>query len=268
MPGILARQERFAVVGSTNDVVRGWLADGTPEVCLAIADEQTAGRGRDGRSWTAPPGSSLLLSLGFRPLWLTPEHAWRLGAVVSLAMAGAADDAIGRPAGTIRLKWPNDLAVAHDGGIRKLAGVLGETDGLGSADPRAVVGIGVNVDWTADDFPTELADSMTSLREVAGRPVDRGSLLDRFVDRIDAAVEGLRAGRFDAADWIDRQVTTGRDVELIDPDGGRSTVRAAGVDPDTGALLVDDPGTTRGTRSVMVGDIRHVRPAPRAGAGV
>jgi BirA family biotin operon repressor/biotin-[acetyl-CoA-carboxylase] ligase len=188
--------------------------------------------------------------------------------VVSLAMADAADDAIGRPSGTVRLKWPNDLVVAHDGGIRKLAGVLGETDGLGSAEPRAVVGIGVNVDWSADDYPAELAGSMTSLREVAGRPVDRESLLDGFVGRLEPAVGGLRDGRFEAASWIDRQVTTGRDVELVDPDGGRSTVRAIGVDPDTGALLVDDPGATRGTRSVMVGEVRHVRPATRAGARV
>ena len=57
----LARRERFARVGSTNDVVRAWLDDGAPEVCLAVADEQTAGRGRDGRTWTAPPGAGLLV---------------------------------------------------------------------------------------------------------------------------------------------------------------------------------------------------------------
>ena len=61
MTGFLARQEQFAVVGSTNDVVRGWLAAGTPEVCLAVADEQTAGRGREGRTWVAPAGDALLL---------------------------------------------------------------------------------------------------------------------------------------------------------------------------------------------------------------
>ena len=67
MTEFLARRERFARVGSTNDVVRDWLAAGTPEVCLAVADEQTAGRGREGRTWVAPPGAALLLSLGFRP---------------------------------------------------------------------------------------------------------------------------------------------------------------------------------------------------------
>ena len=61
--------------------MRDWLADGTPEVCLAIADEQTAGRGREGRAWVAPDGAALLLSLGFRPTWLEPERVWRLAAV-------------------------------------------------------------------------------------------------------------------------------------------------------------------------------------------
>ena len=70
----LTRQERFTTVGSTNDVVRGWLDQGTPEVCLAVADEQTAGRGRDGRTWTAPPGAGLLCSVGFRPTWLAPDR--------------------------------------------------------------------------------------------------------------------------------------------------------------------------------------------------
>src|SRR5690242_12769722 len=76
--GWLARIERFDVVGSTNDVVMGWLRGGTPEVCVATADEQSAGRGRNGRSWTAPTGASLLLSAGFCPTWLAPEQAWRL----------------------------------------------------------------------------------------------------------------------------------------------------------------------------------------------
>ncbi len=107
----LARQERFASVGSTNDVIRAWLEAGTPEVCLAVADEQTAGRGRDGRSWTAPPGAGLLLSVGFRPTWLEPERAWRLAAIVALAMAEAAEAVGGLRERSIRLKWPNDLVV-------------------------------------------------------------------------------------------------------------------------------------------------------------
>lgn len=259
MAAFIARREHFAVVGSTNDVVRGWLADGTPEVCLTTADEQTAGRGRDGRPWTAPAGSSLLLSLGFRPSWLRPEHAWRLAALVSLAMAEAADAAVGGSRDTLQLKWPNDLVAIRDGGIRKMAGVLGETDGLSTRDPTAVIGIGVNVDWAAADFPTELADSMTSLRVVAGRRIDRGALLDAFLGRLESMVRDTRHSGFDGARWARRQVTTGRVVDLLAPDGRTTTVRAVGVDTDGGALLVDDPDLPGGSRPVFVGEIEHVR---------
>ena len=252
MPGFISRQERFAVVGSTNDVVRGWLADGIPEVCLAVAEEQTAGRGRDGRTWTAPRGAALLLSLGFRPTWLGAEHAWRLAAMVSMAMAEAADAAIGAPSGTIGLKWPNDLVVESGDAVLKLAGVLGETDGLGTSDPRVVVGIGVNTNWRAADFPAELAGSMTSLRELADRPIDPAALLDAFLQRLESMVERPRSVGFDGDAWAARQVTTARDVVLVAPDGSTDTVRATGVDTDSGALVI-------GERRVVVGEIRHVR---------
>jgi len=247
----LARRERFERVDSTNDVVRGWLADGTPEVCLAVAGEQTAGRGRDGRSWVAPPGGALLLSLGFRPTWLEPGAAWRLAAIAALAMAEAAEASLRLDAGVVRLKWPNDLVVEGSDGLRKLAGLLGETDGLGSPDPRVVVGLGINADWPADAFPSVLAGSMTSLREVVGRAVDDDAILAEFIERLEARTTDLREGRFDAEGWIDRQVTTGRTVRLERPDGAE-TVLATGVHPATGALIIGD-------RSVLVGEITHVR---------
>jgi BirA family biotin operon repressor/biotin-[acetyl-CoA-carboxylase] ligase len=260
-PPFLSRQERFAVVGSTNDVVRGWLADGTQEVCLAVADEQSAGRGRNGRSWQAPPGAALLLSLGFRPDWLEPEQVWRLAATVSLAMADAAEEVAGLPDRAITLKWPNDLyAAAGDDDPRKLAGVLGETDGLGGADPRAVIGIGVNADWPAEAFPPDLATTMTSLREAShGRPIDLAMLLDAFLSRLEVRIEALRGGRFDVADWTERQLTTSREIELEEPDGTHVRHRALGVDVGSGGLVVEDPDAPAGERIVHVGEIRHVR---------
>jgi BirA family biotin operon repressor/biotin-[acetyl-CoA-carboxylase] ligase len=249
---LLSRLERFAVVGSTNDVVRDWLAAGTPEVCVAVADEQKAGRGREGRPWVAPPGAALLLSLGFRPSWLLPERVWRLAAVVSMAMADAGEAVGGLPTGTIRLKWPNDLVVEDGYGIGKLAGVLGESDGIGTDDPRAVIGIGVNGDWPRAGFPAGFAGSMTSLREVAGRPIDHEALLETFLERFEPQVVALQKGRFDGPGWSDRQVTTGRDIDLIGADGSRATVRATAVDSESGALMVDD-------RRVVVGEIAHVR---------
>ena len=264
MTPLLARQERFDRVASTNDLVRAWLAEGTPEVCLAVADEQTAGRGRAGRTWLAPRGAALLLSLGFRPTWLDPERVWRLAAITALAMADAAEEVAGLADRAIRLKWPNDLVVeldgaAGDGGVRKLAGLLGETDGLGTPDPRVVVGLGINADWAPADFPAELAGSMTSLTEAShGRPIDLALLLDAFLGRVEARVEALRGGRFDVADWQDRQLTTGRTIRLERPDGAE-TVRAIGVDVASGALIVEDAAATGGERQVIVGEISHVR---------
>lgn len=251
----IARREHFPVVGSTNDVVRAWLADGEPEVCLAVADEQSAGRGREGRRWTAPAGRALLLSLGFRPTWLAPGHAWRLAAIVSLAMADAGELVAELRPGSIRLKWPNDLVTEDetDGSIRKLAGLLGETEGLGIDDPRAVVGIGINADWPAEAFPAELATAMTSLRAAGGRPVDAERLLEVFLERLEPRLEALRLGRFDGVGWSGRQVTTGRIVRLIEGARAEVAVRAVGVDAETGALVVD------GDRPIFSADIVHVR---------
>ena len=294
----LSRQERFPRIPSTNDVVRAWLDEGTPEVCLAVADEQTAGRGRSGRTWVAPSGAALLMSMGFRPTWLAPDRAWQLAALASLAMADAAEEVAGLPDRAIRRKWPNDLVIEAVAGravagpwrpgeeareIRKLAGVLGETVGLGTDDPRVVVGLGINAGWPADAFPADLAATMTSLAAASGgRPIDLVFLLDAFLGRLEARVEALRAGRFDVADWTDRQLTTGRTVRLESggPDSGgpnsggaesrgpesgspaaptSEIVRALGVDPLTGALIVADRFAVDGERSVLSGEIHHLR---------
>ena len=265
-PPFLARLGRLGRVASTNDIVRQWLADGIDEVAIAVANEQTAGRGREGRTWSAPPGSGLLLSAGFRPTYLPPERAWRLAASVAMAMAEAAEETAGLRAGTIHLKWPNDLVIASDGAdgafeVRKLAGLLGETEGLGTDDPRAILGIGVNVDWPADAFPPELAASMTSLREIAGAPVDRERLLTSFMGRLEGRVRTLHEGGFDAAGWADRQVTTGRLVRLEGAGERHELVRAAGVDTASGALLVEalDPDGDGRPRPVLAGEITHLR---------
>lgn len=276
MTPFIARQERLARVASTQDVVREWLDAGTPEVCLAVADEQTAGRGRAGRTWLGPPGGALLLSLGFRPTWLNPDHTWRLAATVSLAMADAAEDVAGLRDRAIRLKWPNDLVIEDDapehpgtgfggGAVRKLGGVLGESDGLGSATPRVVVGIGLNADWSAERFPADLAATMTSLRVASGgRPIDAALLLDGFISRLEARLEALRAGRFDVGDWAVRQLTTGRLVRLEGHAPVAEERRALGVDPATGALIVADAAAPGGERAIHAGEVTRIRLAEAA----
>ena len=107
---------------------------------------------------------------------------------------------------------------------------------------------------------------MTSLRATSTkRAIDDGALLDDFIARLEVRVDALRAGRFDAAGWSDRQVTTGRTVRLERSDTDE-TVRAIGVDPATGALLVADETAASGHRQVLVGEITHVRLAAVAEA--
>jgi BirA family biotin operon repressor/biotin-[acetyl-CoA-carboxylase] ligase len=258
-----SRYERFRSVPSTNDVVRGWMTEGTLEVSLAVADDQTAGRGRLGRTWIAPSGAALMLSLGFRPSYLPPDRLWRLPAVVAMAMADAAEEVAGLPIGTLRLKWPNDVVVAADAGVRKLAGVLSESEGVGTPAVRAVVGIGVNADWRREDFPPELAGSMTSLREVSrGRAIDSDQLLAAFLLHLEPRVLALRDGHFDVAGWHDRQVTTGRMVRIDMPEGSAKEVRAVGVDGASGGLLVEDAAAPGGERELLVGEVAHVRMGP------
>jgi BirA family biotin operon repressor/biotin-[acetyl-CoA-carboxylase] ligase len=265
-PPFISRSERFAAIPSTNDVVAGWLAADAAEVCLAVADEQTAGRGRMGRTWVAPPGTSLLASLGFRPAWIATDRTWRIAATVALAMADAAEDVAGLPDRTVRLKWPNDLVAADpeggEGASRKLGGVLGESTALGADDACVVVGIGVNAGWQESGFPPDLAPTMTSLSVLGGgRPVVADDLLAAFLARLEPRIEALRDGRFDVADWTARQLVRRTRVRLVrgtDPAHGED-VTAIGVDPLTGALVVEDAAAPGGERQVHAGEILHMR---------
>ena len=255
----------------------------TPEVCLAVADEQTAGRGREGRTLAgADRRRACCARSDSGRTWLAPDRAWRLAAIVSLAMADAAEEVAGLPDLAIRLKWPNDLVVETTGlagvklanasgpeaarlldaplEVRKLGGVLGETIGLGTAEPRVIIGLGINADWAEDDFPAELADTMTSLRVASnGRPIELAGLFAAFIDRVEARTIALRGGHFDVADWTTRQLTSGRPVRLDLPDGKSLETRALGVDTGSGGLVIEDLEAAGGERTILTGEIKHLR---------
>ena len=163
---------------------------------------------------------------------------------MSLAMADAAEEVAGLTDRSIRLKWPNDLVVEAGGEVRKLGGVLGETIGLGTADPRVIIGLGLNADWPAADFPPELAASMTSLRVASnGRPVDLPALFAAFIDRVETRTIALRDGHFDVADWIDspadpRPAGPARAARR----DGRSRRAPWASTPSSGGLVIEDLG--------------------------
>lgn len=234
--------------------MREWLAAGADEVCLAVADVQTEGRGRLDRVWQDRPGSALLVSAGFRPTGIAAGHAWRLPAIASIAMLGAATSLLGPTADRLALKWPNDIIAVHRDERLKVAGVLAEASLEGDRVATSVVGLGVNVDWARDDYPDELAGSMWSLSEASGRRrIDRDALLDAWLARLEPLYEELKAGHFDALRWADAQITTGATVTV---ETGGATVRgvAVGVDRESGSLLVRT-GSGEPLSTIAVGEV-------------
>jgi BirA family biotin operon repressor/biotin-[acetyl-CoA-carboxylase] ligase len=150
-PRIGSPHRHFRQVGSTNTVARELAAAGARHGTVVTAAEQTAGRGRQGRSWTAPPDSALLYSAILRPI--EPRHAV-LPLAVALAVCEAAE--VLRPGIECKVKWPNDIHLEG----RKLAGILIEAR---PQDGWAVLGVGLNLTIAADEFPAELRSRATSL---------------------------------------------------------------------------------------------------------
>lgn len=173
------------VTESTNADAAAWARDGAPEGGLVLAEQQTAGRGRLGRTWLAEPGQNLTFSLVLRPR-LAADRLGLLTLAAGLAVAEALE-AIAAPR-PVAIKWPNDVLI--DG--RKGCGILTESVFDGSPRPSyAVVGIGLNVNQTA--FPPELKNQATSLALAVGRPVPRAPLLADLLLRLEVHYAALHA---------------------------------------------------------------------------
>jgi BirA family biotin operon repressor/biotin-[acetyl-CoA-carboxylase] ligase len=217
----------WRVTDSTNERARELAAAGAPHGALVTADEQTAGRGRQGRAWTAPPGDAVLMSLVLRDF--RPD--------LPLAAAVAVCEAL--PGLDARIKWPNDVWV--DG--RKLAGILVEGR---PQEGWAALGIGLNVQ--TENFPDELREIATSIRLAAGEapPVQR--VLDLLLGALGARLEAPAADTLAA--WRERDALRGQEVRWADGSG-----TAAGID-DTGALLVD---TGEGRVALDAGEVHLLR---------
>ncbi len=230
-------------IGSTNDEARRLAGEGAPEGTLVIADYQTRGRGRLDREWAAPPGSSLLMSLVFRPE-LEAHQVQRLTMSCGLAVVDAIEQETGLRAG---LKWPNDILIAG----AKAGGMLTEIELDGAQVEYAIVGIGLNVNLDPALLPGDLSVPATSLRHELGSEVARLPLLWALLQRIEHRYTALKAGHSPHGEWASRLVTLGKPVSV----SGSGTVLegvAEGVDAD-GALLVR-AGDGRVER-VLAGDV-------------
>ena len=241
-PGVRWRLRRFDEIDSTNRYALDEARAGTAAGLVVVADHQGAGRGRRGRTWTAPPGSSLLVSVLLRPRLDADEVH-----LVTMAAALALADAVRVVAGfDAALKWPNDLLV----GERKLAGLLAEADITGGVVRAVVIGVGCNVSW--DGFPSELEDTATACDREAGRPVGRAELLDAFLDLLAARLETLDTV---PRDYRTRLATIGRQVRVELTDRTLEGV-ATGVD-ERGRLVVQP--NTGPPVTVAAGDVVHLR---------
>lgn len=227
---------RFDETESTSDFLRSRLRSGARSGEVCIAEHQTAGRGRRGRSWTSPYGCNLYLSL----LWQFAGGPATLGGL-SLAAGIAVLDAV-RQAGARQagLKWPNDIY----GDGAKLGGVLVELSGEATGPCFAIIGIGVNVDMPQDTAPG-LDQPWTDLRTLSGHTVSRNELAADLLNHLVTSLHRYERSGVDAfiEAWQRHDILLGKPVELHFPE---ETVcgMAGGIDRD-GALLVDVQGTMR-----------------------
>jgi len=234
----------FDTIDSTNTYARQIALEGAADRTAVIADCQTAGRGRMGRSFQSPRGKGVYLSVLFRPD-LPPERLMPVTALAGLVVCDAVERLCGVRPG---LKWPNDPVL----GNRKLCGVLTEMalEGETGRVQHLVVGIGINVLHTPEDFQEEVAEIATSLQMELGKSVSRSRLTALLLEELDRVYEALRSGNLEAylASYRRDCVNLGKTVQLIGPEG-RETVTAVDVDEAFGLVVRTPEGDEKTVRS-------------------
>ncbi len=219
----------FRKVASTNDFAKEKASEGAGEGTLVIAEEQTRGRGRQGRRWVSPPGTGLWFSLVLRP-GISPIEASGITPIAAVSAANAIEEVTGLPA---RIKWPNDILI----GGKKACGILTELGSEPGASHYVVVGIGINVNTSS--FPEEIEDKATSLKESLGREVSRTEVLARTIGEFEKFyfdfIETKSLARVLTA-YREKSATIGKRVEIAVKDG---VLKAEAVDiADDGGLLI------------------------------
>ncbi|MCA9983291.1 MAG: biotin--[acetyl-CoA-carboxylase] ligase [Anaerolineales bacterium] len=224
--------EYYPELGSTNVRLAELAAAGAPAGTLVITDHQTAGRGRLGRRWEAPPGSGLLFSLLYRPDWPAERAIW-LTMITALAGRDVLKKHTGAP---IYLKWPNDL-LGGPPPHAKLAGILMESALIDDRVDWLIVGMGLNVNLSADQLPVA-ASPPTSLQLLAGRPLDRLALLVDLLAALERGFAAAEQGVSPLAEWSAALINKGRRV-MVHPAGGEPWRGIACGTDEWGRLLVE-----------------------------
>jgi BirA family biotin operon repressor/biotin-[acetyl-CoA-carboxylase] ligase len=222
--------------GSTNLRAKTLATQGAPEGTVVIAERQTLGRGRMGRTWSSEPGLGLWVSLILRPRVGTAQLA-----VITILAAVAMSRAVKQVTGIqLQVKWPNDLLY----GGRKLVGILAELNGEMERVNYLILGIGLNVNHVPDNFPPELAGKATSLRIIRGAPLERKPILQEFLREFETEYLRLETGQL--TELIDyaraNSATLGRQVTINQGFGRIETGKAVDLDWDGSLWLEDSSG--------------------------
>jgi BirA family biotin operon repressor/biotin-[acetyl-CoA-carboxylase] ligase len=241
-PGFTLRS--LASTTSTQDVVRAAARDGAAAGFCCMAASQTAGRGRQNRSWTAPPGSALLVSVLVR---VRPAHLGGVSIAAGLAVRAAIAASSGSP---VRLKWPNDILA----GDRKLAGILCEVEPAAPGEDTAVV-IGAGVNLAVPSFPADV-DGI-SLHELVEPPPSASRLLAAMLPELATRLQRLEHTGMAPlrAEWMDHAAGIGTIVTATSAAGSVTGV-AEGIDAEGALLIRGDAGVVR----VLAGDVHLTRP--------
>lgn len=236
---------RHRVLDSTNDEAKRLIEKGEPHGTLIIADEQTAGRGRSGRTWVTPPMSAVAMSLILRPTAPAPLHLTQISLLGGLAVL----EGIQRTTNlTPQLKWPNDVLINGS----KVAGVLAESLFVGDRLEAVIVGMGVNVN-AAPPPDLKLEYPATCLSDALGRHVDREKLIEAILESFDARYSQLGTSTLTEA-WSAHLAMKGQGVQVV---GVTETIRGTleGVTGE-GALLIRL--ATGEIKTILAGDV-HLR---------
>jgi len=245
----LARRIDFhSSTDSTHRIAEQLARSGAPDGTAVIADHQTAGRGRQGRSFFSPAGCGIYVSLLLRPRMPADQlHHHVFAAAIAVAECAAAVLPRDLP---LQIKWPNDVLIRG----RKLAGINLPVLLEGERVTAAILGVGVNVNTLRAEFPPELREIATSLRAEAGRAVERAAFAERLLEALERWIDRLRGGESATVleAWRARLTGIGQRVRIDGP--GVTKARegiARGVDA-AGALLLE---TDAGLERVLAGDV-------------
>lgn len=240
------RIDHHDITASTNDLAKDLAAQGADEGTLVVAEEQSAGRGRKGRSWLAPKGQGILMSLILRP-HMSPSEASRITLMTAVALAETLIETTNLP---VLIKWPNDILI-HG---KKLAGILTEMSMEMDQVDYVVVGLGLNVNTPARDFPSEIKDIASSLAAETGKTWSRSDVMRRFLVWFEDYYARVTGQGFTDVmrRWKELSDIIGRSVTVAMVGEQKINGRVRDVDDDGILILEDDEGEVH---RVMSGDV-------------